>query len=70
MPQVLAAGATDVRRLVRPEVLRAFLRIYNDALSDVFIMAIPLTVLALVCALPMEWRSLRKGKPASTGEEK
>ncbi|KAL8826811.1 MAG: hypothetical protein Q9191_003569 [Dirinaria sp. TL-2023a] len=55
---ILNAGATDFRGLVPESALEATLTIYNSALSKVFIVAIPLCCLALLTAIPMEWRHL------------
>ncbi|RMZ77829.1 hypothetical protein DV737_g4181, partial [Chaetothyriales sp. CBS 132003] len=59
--KVLESGVTNVRHLVPDNQLMPLLRIYNDSLRKVFIMAIPLAAMGLICAIPMEWRSL-KGK--------
>ncbi|KAI9648844.1 hypothetical protein NHQ30_003485 [Ciborinia camelliae] len=56
---ILTAGATDFRALVNIGQLQPLLTLYNSALQNVFIMAVPLTVLALICALPVEWNNLK-----------
>ncbi|KAL1602687.1 hypothetical protein SLS60_006107 [Paraconiothyrium brasiliense] len=64
--EILAAGATDVRELV-PEAFRLPLtEAYNDALSKVFIMAIPFCGIALLFALWLPWVSVKK-KQAERG---
>ncbi|KAL8688170.1 MAG: hypothetical protein Q9218_005852 [Villophora microphyllina] len=67
IPTVLAAGATEVRRVVPKEQLVRVLDIYNSGLDRVFITAVPLAALGLLCALPMEWRSL-KGRAVTAME--
>jgi Fungal trichothecene efflux pump (TRI12) len=64
---VLAAGTTELRRLVPVEQLIPVLEIYNSALMKVMILAVPLAGLGLVSAVPMEWVSLR-GKTVVGGE--
>lgn len=64
---VLAAGSTELRRLVPVEQLVPVLEIYNSALMKVMILAVPLAGLGLVSAVPMEWVSL-KGKTVVGGE--
>lgn len=60
--RVLAAGATEVKDAVPAESLAQVFRIYNDALDKVFIIAVPLAGLGLLCALGMEWKRLIKEK--------
>ena len=60
--KVLAAGATEFRQLVPPKTLPAVLDIYNHALDTVFIIAIPTAAMGAICALGMEWKSLKKVK--------
>ena len=56
---VLAAGATQVKDVVPKESLTQVFQIYNDALDKVFIVAVPLAGLGMICALGLEWKSLR-----------
>ncbi|TPX12187.1 uncharacterized protein E0L32_007073 [Thyridium curvatum] len=51
-----ATSLTDLPDAVRPAVLRA----YNEALRQVFRMALVLTCLTILGALAMEWRSTRQ----------
>ena len=62
--RVIAAGATQFRSIVPPASLPALLVVYNRALQKVFIAAIPLSGLAFVAALGLEWKSVRSKKPA------
>lgn len=59
---VIAAGATQFRSIVPAESLPALLIAYNYALQRVFIAAIPLSGLAFIVALRLEWRSVRDKK--------
>ena len=60
---VIAAGATQFRSIVPEQSLPALLVAYNYALQRVFITAIPLSGLAFIVALGLEWRSVRDKKP-------
>lgn len=60
---VIAAGATQFRSIVPADSLPALLVAYNYALQRVFIAAIPLSGLAFIVALGLEWRSVRNKKP-------
>ena len=60
---VIAAGATRFRSIVPAQSLPALLVAYNYALQRVFIAAIPLSGLAFIVALGLEWRSVRDKKP-------
>ena len=60
---VIAAGATQFRSIVPSESLPALLVAYNYALQRVFISAIPLSALAFIVALGLEWRSVKEKKP-------
>lgn len=59
---VIAAGATQFRSIVPADSLPALLVAYNYALQRVFIAAIPLSGLAFIVALGLEWRSVRDKK--------
>lgn len=67
---ILTAGATDVRGLVKPSQLGLLVHVYNNALRAVFIMAIPLTALASLCALPMRWKNLKAQQGPDGNEER
>ena len=64
---VLAAGTTELRRLVSVEQLVPVLEVYNSAFMKVMTLAVSLAGLGLVSAVPMEWVSL-KGKTGVGGE--
>lgn len=56
---VIAAGATQFRNTVPPGSLPDMINVYNNALQKVFIAAIPLTGLAFVSTLLLEWRNVK-----------
>lgn len=56
---VIELGATRFRDVVPVEALPALIELYNDALQAVFIAAVPLCGVAVLCSLCMEWKSLR-----------
>ncbi|APA13812.1 hypothetical protein SS1G_13906 [Sclerotinia sclerotiorum 1980 UF-70] len=56
---VLDAGVTGIRSVVDADQLPAVLAAYNGALQKVFIAAIPVTALAFVSSLFLEWKSVK-----------
>ncbi|KAF7945096.1 hypothetical protein EAE96_009876 [Botrytis aclada] len=56
---VLDAGATGFRSVVDADQLPALLEVYNGALQKVFIAAIPVTGLAFISSLFLEWKSVK-----------
>ena len=60
--KVLAAGATQFRSLVPAASLPALLVVYNDAITKVFLAAVPLSGLAFFAALGLEWKSVKTKK--------
>jgi MFS family permease len=56
---VIAAGATQFRQTVPADSLPDVINVYNNALQKVFIAAIPLTGLAFVSTLLLEWRNVK-----------
>ena len=66
---ILNAGATDVSNLVQSSQQATLLELYNAALKDVFIEAIPLSAVSLISALPMEWKNLKTKKKDRDQEE-
>ena len=61
---VLQSGVTEIRSIVPAEQLATVVGLFNQALSAVFILAVPLAGLAFLTALPMRWIDLtaaRKG---------
>ncbi|KAJ4348481.1 uncharacterized protein N0V89_009856 [Didymosphaeria variabile] len=65
---ILAAGATDVRELVPQAFRLPLIEAYNDALSKVFIMAIPFCGIALLFALGLPWVSVKKKQAERGGQ--
>ena len=61
---VIAGGVTEFRSFVPKDALPALLVAYNQALQKVFIVAIPLSGLAFVASLGLEWRSVREKNPS------
>ena len=60
--KVLAAGATQFRSMVSADALPALLVVYNEAVTKVFVTAIPLSAIAFVAALGLEWKSVKTKK--------
>lgn len=60
--KVLSIGATEFRQVIPIKSLSGVLHIYNDALDKVFTISIPLAGLGAICALGMEWKSLKSKK--------
>ncbi|KAL9106893.1 MAG: hypothetical protein Q9227_008141 [Pyrenula ochraceoflavens] len=60
--QVVNAGATDIRNVVKAGQLEQVLGAYNGALTDTFTLSLALACAAFVPALFMEWKSVRKEK--------
>ena len=58
--KVLASGALGLISAVPEELRDQVLEAYNGAIKDVFFIALGLTCLATVCALGIEWRSVKK----------
>ncbi|ESZ92109.1 hypothetical protein SBOR_7488 [Sclerotinia borealis F-4128] len=64
---VLDAGATGLRSVVDADQLPALLGAYNEALQKVFLVAIPMTGLAFLSSLFLEWKSVKAQKPVAEG---
>ena len=64
--QVIEAGATAFRDLIPAEELPAMIQVYNKAIQTVFIVPIPLGVLATLIACFIEFKSV---KPKKINEE-
>ncbi|KAK7959111.1 major facilitator superfamily transporter [Apiospora aurea] len=60
---ILGSGATDVRKLLAPDQLPAFLAAYNKGIDNVFYVALASALLAFVASLFMEWKSVKKAQP-------
>lgn len=59
---IVNTGATELRHLVPADQLPAVLEVYNDALRQVFLISVGLSATAILGALGLEWKSVKKGK--------
>lgn len=60
--QIIEAGATGLKFLVTAEQLPAVLKAYAKSVDIVFLVSAAMTALAVLAALPIEWRSVKKDK--------
>ncbi|KAJ5175584.1 Major facilitator superfamily domain general substrate transporter [Penicillium canariense] len=58
--KILAAGLTNFRNFVAAQDLPNMVSAYNDAIMDIFYVAVAFSVLAIVGVLVLEWRSVRQ----------
>jgi MFS family permease len=66
--EIVKQGATDLLALVPEQDVPMVVTAYNYGLTRVFLAAMGLTLAGLVCAAGMEWKSIKKGKPAKKGQ--
>jgi MFS family permease len=66
---VLNTGATEIKNVVSPEVLDAVLAAYDKALAKVFLVGAIMAVVALLPALCMEWKSVKKDQVKKENEK-
>jgi len=66
---VLNTGATEVRDVVSAETLDAVLAAYEGALAKVFLVGAIMAAVALLPALCMEWKSVKKDQPKKGNEK-
>ncbi|KAI3328968.1 MFS general substrate transporter [Xylariaceae sp. AK1471] len=65
--QVTSEGATDLISSVAPEYQLAVKTVYNQAISQIFRCAMGVALVAVVAALFMEWKNVKKtGPPGAT----
>jgi hypothetical protein len=57
---ILAAGATNLAKVVPADKLAAVLVVYNDALVRAFTVVVAVSCLMVLPALGMEWRTIKK----------
>ena len=57
---ILRIGATELRSLVAQESLAVVLEAYNNALTRTFVVTVAVSAAAIVGALLMEWKSVKK----------
>ncbi|KAI0409708.1 MFS general substrate transporter [Xylaria palmicola] len=63
--QITSEGATDLISSVAPEYQLTVKTVYNDAISQIFRCAMGVALVAVVAALFMEWKNVKKtGPPA------
>ncbi|KAL3421805.1 hypothetical protein PVAG01_05961 [Phlyctema vagabunda] len=67
---ISTAGATQLRQLVSPELLPEVLVLYNKALHKAFFVALGVGAAAIIPALGMEWKSVKKDKAKDTAAMK
>ncbi|KAK8036215.1 major facilitator superfamily transporter [Apiospora rasikravindrae] len=60
---LLGSGATDVRKLLTPDQLPAFLAAYNKGIDNIFYVALAAALLAFVASLFLEGKSVKKAQP-------
>ncbi len=66
---VANTGATEIRTVVSPQVLDAVLEAYDKALTKVFLVAAIMAAVAVLPALCMEWKSVKKDQAKSGNGE-
>lgn len=63
---IIGAGATNIRAVTPPEELPGVLEAYNVAVTSSFLLPLASAVVACLCSLLFEWRSV-KGKKLEMG---
>jgi hypothetical protein len=63
---VIAAGATDFRKIVKPDQIVGILQAYNFALNNVFFLSAGAAVGTFIFALGMGWVDIRKKEAIDT----
>ncbi|KAI1656968.1 MFS general substrate transporter [Daldinia decipiens] len=67
---IVGAGAIAFRKVVPPEQLPALLKLYDEALHTVLLVAIPLAGLAFLSCCALQWKSVKKpNKPIAATEK-
>ncbi|KAI0849675.1 MFS general substrate transporter [Daldinia vernicosa] len=67
---IVGAGAIAFRKVVPPEQLPALLKLYDEALHTVFLVAVPLAGLAFLSCCALQWKSVKKpSKPVAETEK-
>jgi MFS family permease len=59
---IVNTGATNLRKIVPPSELKTVISVYSYALTRVFILTVILSACMLLCALTVEWRSIKQKK--------
>ena len=66
---ILTTGATDLRKVVPPELLEKILVPYNDALMAALHVSVVAGAVAIVGAAAMEWKSVKTAKKGEMGKK-
>lgn len=70
-PQIVVnTGATELRRVVQPDVLPQVLEAYNGALVQCFRVALAMACLSILGSGSMEWKSVRREKEKADREKR
>lgn len=59
---IVKIGATDLHKVVPSQFLDVVVKAYNYACARIFLAGMGLSLATLVCALCMEWRTIKKGR--------
>ncbi|KAH7165616.1 major facilitator superfamily domain-containing protein [Dactylonectria macrodidyma] len=59
---IVKTGATDLHKIVPEKYMGTVVRAYNYAITRIFLAAVAISLAALVSAMFMEWKSIKKGK--------
>ena len=65
---IVNTGATDLHEVVPEQYMDDVLNAYNYACTRIFLAALGLSLAQLLCALCVEWRSIKKGKQGPPGQ--
>ncbi|KAI0600000.1 major facilitator superfamily domain-containing protein [Biscogniauxia sp. FL1348] len=65
--QITNEGAGDLVEKVSPEYRQTVREVYNKALSKIFLCAMGVALAAVVAALFMEWKNIKKSVPSQAG---
>lgn len=65
---IIETGATDLHSVVPDKYFSAVVNAYNTACTRIFYAAMALSIAQLICALFMQWRSIKKAKPGPPGQ--
>jgi MFS family permease len=65
--EIVGSGATDLAKVVPPQYMELVIQAYNYACTRIFLCGLGLTFAALLSALGVEWRSIKKGKQGPHG---
>ncbi|RMJ08106.1 hypothetical protein CDV36_012291 [Fusarium kuroshium] len=66
---VVNTGATDLHDVVPAKYMGQVLSAYNYAITRIFFAAVALSIVQLLCALCVEWRSIKQGKQGPGGDK-